>query len=152
MDYFLVSRGRRRGGGLRAGAGGRPRTLRITSLRLGLQWCHTSIPASLLQDVHRFCRRRGVGVVLVEAGAVPPAALRLLDECGFRPDRSPVPCARSVLVCEVAAKGRWPSGDRAQRRHAAAVVGPAAPLWGTPSPGPHRAFGPRLGGADWSCA
>lgn len=83
MVYFFITRiGDEVAGYVRAveeGAG----TIRITMSRLAVQWQHTSVPTSLLRNVHDFCCHRGFSTVLLDLGAVPPLVMRLLEHNGF---------------------------------------------------------------------
>jgi hypothetical protein len=106
MAYFFINKiGDEVAGYVQAVADG-PGTLRITTSRLSVQWHHTSVPASLMDSVHDFCRRCGISTVVLDAGAIPPAALRALERCGFHPRGARGGSRRSMLEYEVAAKER----------------------------------------------
>ena len=72
--------------------------------RLAVQWHHTSIPASLLDNVHDFCCRSGFSTVVLDTGAFPPVSLRILQRCGFQPQAAQRGLGRSMLQYEVSTK------------------------------------------------
>jgi hypothetical protein len=84
MEYFFISKiGDEVVGYVQAVVDG-PETLRIVMSRLAVQWRHTSIPGSLLNNVHDFCCRTGFSTLVVDPGAIPRMSLPLLERCGFR--------------------------------------------------------------------
>jgi hypothetical protein len=85
MEYFFVTKiGDEVVGFVRAVEVGQG-TLRVTMFRMAMEWHHTSVPGSLLRNMHGFCCHSGFSTVVFEAGAVPPVAQRMLETCGFRP-------------------------------------------------------------------
>jgi hypothetical protein len=106
MAYFFINKiGDEVTGYVQAVVDG-PDTLRITASRLAVQWQHTSVPTSLMDNVHDFCCRCGFSTVVLGAGAIPPAALRALERCGFHPRGAQGRLRRSMLEYEVVAKTR----------------------------------------------
>jgi len=125
MEYFFISKlGDEVAGYVQAIEDG-PRTLRITMFRLAMQWHHTSVPASLLNNVHDFCCQGGYSTVVVDAGAVPPVVLRVLPRCGLPPRSAQGRWGRSMLECEVSATANPVRGDRMGSNRAADAIAPA---------------------------
>ena len=104
MEYFFISKlGDEVVGYVQAVADG-PGTLRIMMSRLAVEWHHTSIPASLLDNVHDFCCRSGFSNVVLAPGAFPRVSLRVLQRCGFRPRGTQGGLGRSLFEYAVTAK------------------------------------------------
>jgi hypothetical protein len=116
MEYFFISKiGDEVVGYVQAVSEG-PGTLRIVTSRLAIEWRHTSIPASLLDNVHDFCRRSGFSSVVLEPGAIPRMSLRVLERCGFRPRGTRGGLARSMFEYEVTTK-TGPAGQLVAGNH-----------------------------------
>jgi hypothetical protein len=104
MEYFFISKiGDEVAGYVQVVVDG-PETLRIVMSRLAVQWRHTSIPGSLLDNVHEFCCRSGFSTLIVDPGAIPRMSLRLLERCGFRPRSCRGRSMYSLVEFETAAK------------------------------------------------
>jgi hypothetical protein len=85
MEYFFITRiGDEVVGYVRAVEDG-PKTLRVTMARLAMEWCHTSAPTRLFENVYDFCNRHGFSAVMLDPGAAPTMAVRLMEQCGFHP-------------------------------------------------------------------
>jgi hypothetical protein len=111
MEYFFISKiGDEVVGYVRAVADG-PGTLRITMSRLAVQWHHTSIPVSLLNNVHDFCCHSGFSTVVLDPAAIPRVSLRVLQRCGFQPRSAQGRLGRSMLEYEVSMKAEPVLGE-----------------------------------------
>jgi len=56
---------------------------RIVSFRVAPEWSHTTVPTHLIRSIHRHCRERGYGRVVLAPDVLPRWMLRLVERQGF---------------------------------------------------------------------
>ncbi len=89
-DYAWISRIGGRVVGLARLVEAESQVARIVSFRVDPQWSHTTVPTHLMSSIHRHCRQRGYGRVVLERDVLPRWMLRILERHGFRLVRSEV--------------------------------------------------------------